>query len=138
MTSEPVVPPPGWPADHPDGDWSAPGWAPPRRNGPGVASFFLGLLALPAVVFIWPGLVMAAVAVALGVIGRRRVERGEADTHGLATAGLAFGALALALSVAWGTIVYFAGVREQRDYDACLAGGRSSENCLRDFDPAEP
>lgn len=130
--------PPGWPEPHPPGDWSAPGWSPPRRNGPSVAALFLGLLALPATLFVLPGLLLGPAAVVLGVIGRRRVHRGEADTDGVALAGIVLGGIAIATTLAWGTIIHFAERRNQADYEQCLLSGERPSVCVEEYEPTDP
>jgi len=138
MTTPPPAPPPGWPDQGPPGDWSAPGWAPPRRNGPAIWSLILGLVALPAVLFIWPGFLIAVVALALGVIARGRVRRGESDAPGRATAGTVLGATALVASVVWGAIVFFADQRNQDRYEDCLLSGQAAQVCVERYDPSDP
>lgn len=69
-----------------------------RRNGLGVAALVLGLLALPASATIVFGVLLGLLAVVLGVLGRGRVRRGEADDGGLALAGIVLGVLAVLAS----------------------------------------
>lgn len=139
MTSQPPAPPPGWwPQQHPPGDWSAPGWAPPRRNGAAALSLILGLVALPATLFVVPGFLFGIVALALGLIGRGRVKRGESDAAGRATAGTVLGAVAIMFTMAWGALVYSAAERNQEDYEACLRSGNDRQQCIDEFEPRDP
>jgi hypothetical protein len=70
-------------------------WRPPERNGPGDASFTLGVL---AVVFVFVPVVgdfvavpAAVAAVVLGVVGLVRVDRGVATNAGKAMVGAMLG-----------------------------------------------
>lgn len=132
------APPPGWPEPPVPGDWTAPGYAPPRRNGPGVASLFLGLAALPAFLFLVPGAVLGALALALGLIGRGRVKRGEADAKGVATAGIVLGSIALAVTVAWAVTIAVLDNRNQKAYENCLRSGEAPSSCVEQYDPTRP
>ena len=137
--SAPGEPPPGWPAPPPPpGDWSAPGWAPPRRNAPAVASFFLGIVAVPAFFFLLPGAILGIVALALGLIGRRRAERGEADAKGAATAGVVLGSLAIVATIVWGVTLYVVDARNQDRYEECLRLGAPPRVCVDRHRPSDP
>jgi len=59
----------------------------------------LGILALVTCWTVVGGIVLGIVAIVLGVLGRGRAKRGEADNGGLATAGLVLGALGLLASL---------------------------------------
>lgn len=74
----------------------------PKRNGLGVAALVLGVLAVLSSFTVVIGFVLGLLAIVFGVIGRGRAKRGEADNRGIATAGLALGAVGLVLSVAIG------------------------------------
>lgn len=73
---------------------------PARRNGLGVAALVVGLLALLTSWTVIGGCVLGVGAIVLGVLGRKRVARGEADNGGMALAGLVLGVLGLLLSAA--------------------------------------
>lgn len=72
--------------------------AAPKRNGLGIAALVLGILALLTGAIAIGGL-FGLVAIVLGVMGRGRVKRGEADNGGMALAGIILGVLGLLLSV---------------------------------------
>ena len=57
----------------------------PVRNGLGTAALVLGVISLPAAIFIIP----AVLALVFGIVGMRRAGRGEATNHGVALAGAA-------------------------------------------------
>ena len=83
------------------------------RNGLGIASLVLGILALLGswvpVLGIGAG-ILAIVGLVLGIIGMRRAKRGEATNRGVALAGTILSALALlaaiVLTVVWGLAIF--------------------------------
>ncbi|MFJ8007941.1 DUF4190 domain-containing protein [Streptomyces fagopyri] len=77
----------------------------PPSNGMGTAGLVLGIIS--AVVFcLWPvAFVVGVLGVIFGVVGRRRVRRGEATNPGQALAGIICGAVGVALSI--GMVVVF-------------------------------
>lgn len=75
-----------------------------RKNGLGVAALVLAILSL---LFSWSvvgGIIGGVVAVVLGLLGRGRATRSEADNGGVAVAGIALGALAVVVSIAFAVI----------------------------------
>lgn len=91
----------GSPAPSSQGWGSAPGGtgqAGPKRNGLGLAALIVGIIALIGVLTVVGGVVLGIVAIVLGVLGRGRVKKGEADNGGMAIAGIVLGAVALVLS----------------------------------------
>jgi hypothetical protein len=90
-------------ATPPSGGYGAPppgsGAAP--RNGLGIAALVLGLLALFSSWTVVGGIVFGLLAIILGIIGRSRAKRGEANNGGLALAGIILGVLGLLLSIAF-------------------------------------
>lgn len=78
------------------------------RNGTGTAAL---VVAIAGLVFCWSvvgGVVCGVVAVILGVVGRSRAARGEADNGGIATAGMALGLVAVVASLAFGVVWAYA------------------------------
>ena len=69
------------------------------RNGLGVASLVLGILAALTGFFLIGGL-FGVVAVVLGFLGRGRAKRGEATNGGLALAGIILGVIGVLLTAA--------------------------------------
>ncbi|MFH8613511.1 DUF4190 domain-containing protein [Streptomyces sp. NPDC017979] len=80
------------------------GWQLPRepQNGMGIAAMVLGICSL-ATFYIYGifGFVLGVIAVILGVIGRRRAGRGEANNPGQALAGIITGAIGIVLGAAF-------------------------------------
>ncbi|MCA1221609.1 DUF4190 domain-containing protein [Streptomyces sp. 8L] len=68
------------------------------RGGLGTAALVLGIIGV-VLSWYWPvGLVLGVLAVVFGVVGRRRVLRGEATNAGTAKAGLVLGIVGLVLT----------------------------------------
>lgn len=128
-------PPPGY-GQPPYG--TSGGHSGPKKNGLGVASLVLGVLSLVSWFFLIGGL-FGLIAIVLGIIGRGRAKRGEADNGGVALAGIITGALGLLL-----TILVIAGVAalfgsgEFSNLTDCLseAGGDQAaiDACSREFE----
>jgi len=93
------------------------------KNGLGIAALVLGILALLSTITVVGGLLFGLIALILGIIGRGRAKRGEADNGGMALAGIILGAVSMVLSI----VVIVAGVAlfEQ-------LGGASLVSCLED------
>jgi membrane-bound ClpP family serine protease len=112
----------------------------PRRNGIGTAALVLGILGLVLVVLIFfapLGAVLGLLAVAFGVVGIIRANRGEADNRGQAVAGLVTGAAALViglfLAIGIGTF-FAANVNDFRKFGRCMddaRGDAAREACAR-------
>lgn len=107
-------PPPNYGAP-PPGNYAPPGAgggygqpAPQTSNGVGIAALVVGIVSL----FVWwipfLGLVVAVVAVVLGIVGIRKASRGAASNKGMAIAGLVTGALGLVASLI--ITIFFVGI----------------------------
>ena len=81
--------------------WGAPGGSGPKRNGLGIAALVLGLLAVVTSFTLVGGIVLGLAAIVLGVLGRGRAKRGEADNGGMAIAGIVLGVIGVLLSAAF-------------------------------------
>jgi hypothetical protein len=98
-----------------------------RRNGLGVAALVLGILALLTSITLVGGIVLGLVAVVLGVLGRGRVQRREADNGGVATAGIVLGVLGIVVSaaiIALGVSIFQSDSGQK--YQDCLGNAGSS------------
>ncbi len=90
-------------------------------NGLGIAAMVVGIVALVLSWIPFLGLLLAIVALVLGVLGLRKANRGEATNKGMAIAGLATGGVALiiGLFITIGTIAFFGG-NDFKDLTDCL------------------
>lgn len=92
-------PPPYGQPQYGQQQWGAPGGQ--KKNGLGIAALVLGLLAVVTSFTLVGGIVLGLAAIVLGVLGRGRAKRGEADNGGMAIAGVVLGAIGLLLSAAF-------------------------------------
>jgi Domain of unknown function (DUF4190) len=80
------------------------GYPPPPvepKNGLGIASLVLAIIALLSVWTVFVAVILGPAAVAVGFVGRGRVKRGTANNGGVAIAGIALGALAIVVGLAF-------------------------------------
>lgn len=88
---QPGYPPPGYAAPQP----VAP------KNGLGIAALILAVIGLLSVATVFAPILLGAIAVVIGILGRGRVKRGTADNGGVAVAGIVLGALAIVVGLAF-------------------------------------
>jgi hypothetical protein len=110
----------------------------PKRNGLGIAALVVGLLALLTSITLVGGIVLGIVAIVLGVLGRGRAKRGEADNGGTAVAGLVLGVVGLLLSLLFLAIgvAIFSSDSAQNLIDCLEQAGDDQaaiEECQREF-----
>jgi hypothetical protein len=96
---QPGPPPGGYPSSALYYGYPPPPGAP--KNGVGIASLVLAIVALLSVWTVFVAVVLGPAAVVVGIIGRGRVKRGTANNGGVAIAGIALGALAIIVGVAF-------------------------------------
>ena len=114
--------------------------APPvgPRNGLGVASLVIAIIAVFTCASVVLGIILGIVAVVIGFAGRGRVKRGEADNGGIAIAGIVLGFVAIVASIAF-IVIWVAVFKEVGggDYIDCLnkAGNDSAkvQQCADQF-----
>ena len=134
--------PPPYPYQHQPGQY--PGGYPPQpqrpyygyqppmqpRNGLGIASLVLAIIALLSVWSVFAGVILGLGAVVIGILGRGRVKRGTANNGGVAIAGIVLGALAIIVGLAF--IAIWTAVWKDvggGDYISCMekAGSNQAE-----------
>jgi hypothetical protein len=105
----------GYPPPYPDAPGAYPGGYPPPpwqqpypgyspepvapKNGLGVASLVIAVVALVLVWSVFGGVILGAVAAVLGVAAYGRVKRGEASNGGVAVAGIVLGIVAIVVGL---------------------------------------
>ncbi|MCX2181553.1 DUF4190 domain-containing protein [Streptomyces sp. SKN60] len=78
-----------------------PGWGQSPSNGMGTAGMVVGIIAVVIFCFYGlPSLILGILALIFGIIGKKRVQRGEANNSGQATAGVVLGAIGIVLGIA--------------------------------------
>ena len=95
--AQPGPPPYGGPPTG-GGGFGAPPPPTGTRNGLGVAALILGLLALLTSITIVGGILLGLLAIILGIVGRGRAKRGEANNGGMALAGIILGLLGVLIA----------------------------------------
>ncbi|MFG2627290.1 DUF4190 domain-containing protein [Streptomyces sp. NPDC048473] len=79
----------------------APWGGPAPSNGMGTAAMVLGILAVCLFcIYGIPSLILGALALIFGILGRKRVQRGEATNSGQALAGIIMGSIGIVFGVA--------------------------------------
>ncbi|MFE6666995.1 DUF4190 domain-containing protein [Streptomyces sp. NPDC057697] len=87
---------PGYPG-YPQAPWGGP----PPANGMGTAAMVLGILAICMFcIYGIPSLILGALALIFGILGRKRAQRGEATNSGQALAGIIMGSIGIVFGVA--------------------------------------
>ncbi|MEV6330894.1 DUF4190 domain-containing protein [Streptomyces sp. NPDC051909] len=77
-----------------------PGWGQAPSNGLGTAGMVVGIIAVAIFCFYGlPSLLLGVLALIFGIIGKKRVSRGEATNSGQATAGIVLGAIGIVLGI---------------------------------------
>jgi hypothetical protein len=71
------------------------------KNGLGIAALVLAVAGLLSVATVVAPILLGAVAVVVGIVGRGRVKRGIADNGGVAIAGIVLGGLAIVVGLAF-------------------------------------
>jgi hypothetical protein len=105
------------------------GYPPPPagpRNGFGIASLVLAIIALVTVWSGFGGIILGLVAVVVGFLGRGRVKRGEANNGGVAIAGIVLGALAVVVGSAFIAVWMTLGMTFWKD-----VGGGDYISCMQ-------
>jgi Domain of unknown function (DUF4190) len=114
------------------------GYPPPAplgpKNGLGTASLIVAIVEL---ITVFGGVVLGIVAIVLGVIGRGRVKRGEANNGGVALAGIILGVLGFVVSVAAIIIFTVFGIKMFNevggsDYMDCISQAGNDQQAVQD------
>ncbi|WP_327375973.1 DUF4352 domain-containing protein [Streptomyces sp. NBC_01216] len=87
------------------------------RNGLGTTALILGIIGTVSgliPLFFWLAGILGVIALILGLVGRGRVKRGEANNKGVTTTGAVLGLAALVLSVV-GAVITFTAVSDAVD-----------------------
>lgn len=93
-----------------------------HRNGFGVASVILGVIALPTSLLVF-GVVFGLAALATGIVARVRVTRDKAGNRAVAEVGIVLGAVSIIASVAALIFLYWVGEQQMLHYHQCFVNG---------------
>ncbi|MGW6568777.1 DUF4190 domain-containing protein [Streptomyces sp. NPDC054975] len=93
--------------------YGQPGWQQPPSNGMGTAAMVLGIIAVAGFCMYGLGVVLGVLALIFGIIGRKKVTRGEANNGGMATAGIVLGAIGTLVSAVFLAFIIWAIVQDE-------------------------
>ncbi|MFE0702811.1 DUF4190 domain-containing protein [Streptomyces sp. NPDC058872] len=105
--SAPTAPGYGYPGYAQPG-YGQPGWQQQPSNGMGTAAMVLGIVAVAGFCLYGLGMILGILALIFGVIGLKKVGRGEATNRGMAIAGIVLGAIGTVVSAAFLGLVIWA------------------------------
>ncbi|KUH98054.1 DUF4190 domain-containing protein [Mycobacterium sp. IS-3022] len=135
--NSPQAPPPppqygAYPGSYPPPPQGYPGYPPPAtapKNGLGIASLVIAIVAL---VSVFGGIVLGVVAVILGFLGWGRAKRGEATNGGMAVAGIVLGFLSIieAIVLIWLAVWGFNQVGGT-DYIDCISRAGNDQEAVQ-------
>ncbi|MFE5939259.1 DUF4190 domain-containing protein [Streptomyces sp. NPDC056470] len=105
---------PGYPG-YPGGavGYGQPGWQQTPSNGMGIAAMVLGIIAVAGFCMYGLGVILGILALVFGIIGRKKVQRGEANNGGMATAGIVLGSIGILVSAVFLAFVIWAIVESE-------------------------
>lgn len=107
---------PGYP-----GYGGAAGWTgqqgPVPANGYGITAMVLGIIAVTFFCAYGLGIILGILALIFGILGRKRVQRGEATNNGMALAGIILGVIGFVLSAAFIGFIVWAIVQADKEGD---------------------
>ncbi len=90
---------------------------PAPANGYGITAMVLGIISVTFFCAYGLGIILGVLALIFGILGRKRVERGEATNSGMALAGIILGIAGFVLSAAFIGFVVWAIVQSENDND---------------------
>ncbi|NBM15306.1 DUF4190 domain-containing protein [Streptomyces sp. GC420] len=96
------------------------GWGvyPQPQNGYGTAAMVLGIVAVCLFCAYGLGMILGVLAIVFGILGRKRVRRGEATNPGQAVAGIVLGVVSIVITaVVVGLIVWAISTEDERGHD---------------------
>ncbi|WP_444852279.1 DUF4190 domain-containing protein [Streptomyces sp. NPDC000229] len=77
------------------------GWQQSPANGMGITALVLGIISVVVFCLYGLGIVLGILALIFGIIGRKKAQRGEANNHGMALAGIILGAVGIVVGGAF-------------------------------------
>jgi len=103
------------------------------RNGLGIASLVLGIVALLATWTVVGGVVLGVVAVVIGGAARARVRRGEATNGGVAIAGIVLGIVAAVAPILIMVVLALFTDVFNEDYQHCIGYHPGDEQACEQY-----
>ncbi|MCS0636543.1 DUF4190 domain-containing protein [Streptomyces sp. LP05-1] len=124
---------PGYPAypaagGYPQPGWGnqASGWGNQTNNGMGTAALVLGIISVVGFCLYGFNILLGILALIFGIVGRKRVNRGEANNGSMATAGIVLGAVGIVIGTVILSLIVWAVVQGDRNGTGTTVGDDSS------------
>ncbi|MEE1756906.1 DUF4190 domain-containing protein [Streptomyces sp. SP18CS02] len=120
---QPTAPPsggygyPGYPGYPGYGAYGQSGWQQGPANGMGITAMVLGIVSVVGFCLYGLGIVLGILALVFGILGRKRVQRGEANNAGMATAGIILGSVGIVIGAAFIAFMVWAIVQDEKNND---------------------
>ncbi|MER5967755.1 DUF4190 domain-containing protein [Streptomyces sp. NPDC002057] len=108
---------PGYPSYGSSGYTGQPGWQQPPSNGMGTTSMVLGIIAVAGFCLYGLGAILGILALIFGIIGLKKVGRGEATNRGMAIAGIVLGAIGTLVSAVFLGFIIWAIAQDSSSFD---------------------
>jgi Domain of unknown function (DUF4190) len=105
----------------------------PPRNGLGVASLVIGIVALLSCWTFFGGIGLGVLAVVLGAFARGRFRRGQAANGGVAIAGIVLGIIAALAPVIFFAVLAFGTDAFNEDYQHCIGYHPGDEQACEQY-----
>ncbi|WP_435973791.1 DUF4190 domain-containing protein [Streptomyces sp. Qhu_M48] len=108
---------PGYPSYGSSGYTGQPGWQQPPSNGMGTTSMVLGIIAVAGFCLYGLGTILGILALIFGIIGLKKVGRGEATNRGMAIAGIVLGAIGTLVSAVFLGFILWAVTQDSSSFE---------------------
>ncbi|MFB6836055.1 DUF4190 domain-containing protein [Streptomyces sp. NPDC056361] len=93
------------------------GWQQSPSNGMGTTAMVLGIIAVAGFCMYGLGMILGILALIFGVIGLKKVNRGEATNRGMAIAGIVLGSIGTVVSAVFLGFIIWAIAQDSSSYD---------------------
>ncbi|WP_318207643.1 DUF4190 domain-containing protein [Streptomyces sp. SJL17-1] len=94
------------------------GWQQSPSNGMGTASMVLGIISVAGFCLWGLGAILGILALIFGIIGMKKVGRGEATNRGMAVAGVVLGAIGTLISAVFLGFIIWAASQDSSSFDS--------------------
>ncbi|MFD8207372.1 DUF4190 domain-containing protein [Streptomyces sp. NPDC059695] len=112
----PASPGYGYPAGYGSG-YGQPGWQQSPSNGMGTTAMVLGIIAVAGFCMYGLGVILGVLALIFGIIGLKKVGRGEATNRGMAIAGIVLGSIGTLVSAVFLGFIIWAIAQDSSSFE---------------------
>ncbi|MFF8379168.1 DUF4190 domain-containing protein [Streptomyces sp. NPDC015661] len=99
------------------GQTGQPGWQQAPSNGMGTTAMVLGIIAVAGFCMYGLGVILGVLALIFGIIGLKKVGRGEATNRGMAIAGIVLGSIGTLVSAVFLGFIIWAIAQDSSSFD---------------------